>query len=161
MRQRLHTTICRRTLGLLGLVGLAALLVLSGSALAGEGTPQPGDGLPGLGPLTELTVELKDEDVHLLGNTGGGIVPHDLVGAGLSFIVDMGFFAPGGYLLNITSGLFTPSTRVFFAADEAGVFTGTIFTIANITPAVGVVRVVVFVQANHVSRLFLRGLLIN
>jgi hypothetical protein len=161
MRQRFPTTGCRRTLTLLDLVGLATLLVLSGGALAGEGTSQAGDRLPGHGPLTERTVELTDEDVHSLGKASRSIVPKDLAGAGISFIADMGSFAPGGYLLNIVSSLFTPSTRVFVAADEAGVFTGTLFTIANITPDAGVVRVVVFVQANHVSRLFLRGLLIN
>jgi hypothetical protein len=161
MRQRFHTTGCRRTLTLLDLVGLATLLVLSGGALAGEGASQAGDSLPGLGPLTELTVELKDEDVYPLGNASRSVGPKDLTGAGVSFIVNIGPVGPGVFLFNIGSGLFNPGSRVFFAADEAGVFTGTVFTIANITPDVGVVRVLVFVQANHVSQLFLRGLLIN
>jgi hypothetical protein len=133
MRQRLHTTICRRTLTLLGLVGLAALLVLPGSSLAGEGTSQNG-------PLTELQAQPGDP------------IPNDVVG-GVSFKVLFGLVVPGGYVLNIPTPFASPTARVFASAGEQGVFGGAQFAVVSVIPQFSNVQVVVIISAPYIPTL--------
>jgi hypothetical protein len=144
MRQRLHTTICRRTLTLLGLVGLAALLVLPAKSLAGEGTPPSG-------PLTEVQVQPEDFE--------SAIVPNDVVG-GVSVKVPFGFLAPGGYILTITAPFATPFARVFASASEGSFFGGALFAVNNVIPQFGAVQVVVFITSPYVPQVFVDLLVI-
>jgi hypothetical protein len=143
MRQQLHTTICRRTLTLLGLVGLAAFLVLPANSLAGEGTSQSG-------PLTE---------VQAASEASGTPVPHDVAG-GVSIKVPFGFLAPGGYILTITTPFATPFARVFASASEGSIFGGALFAVNNVIPQFGAVQVVVFITSPYVPQVFVDLLVI-
>jgi hypothetical protein len=144
MRQQLQSAICRRTLTLLGLVGLAALLVLPATSLAGEGTSQSG-------PLTE---------VQAAAEASGTPVPNDVVG-GVSFKVPFGFLVPGGYVLTITTPFATPFARVFASASEGNFFGGALFAVNNVIPQSGAVQVVVFITASYVPQAVVDVLIIQ
>jgi hypothetical protein len=140
MRQRLHTTICRRTLTLLGLVGLAALLVLPGSSLAGEEPSQSA-------PVPMLQAEPEN------------VVPQDVVG-GVSFQVVFGAVVPGLYILNIPTPFSTPTARVFASAGEANFFGGAQFTVLSVIPQFGNVQVLVNIAAPYIPILIIHLLII-
>jgi hypothetical protein len=137
MRQRLHTTICRRTLTLLGLVGLAALLVLPGSSLTAQGNTS----------LPQLQAQPEN------------VVPTDVVG-GVSFKVLFGLVAPGGYAINIPTPFASPTARVFASAGEQGLFGGALFEVQSVIPQFGNVQVVVIITAPYIPTLSIDLLII-
>jgi hypothetical protein len=132
MRQRLHTTICRRTLTLLGLVGLAALLVLPGSSLAAEGNT--------------LLPQLQAQPENFMPT------PTDVVG-GVSFKVLFGLVAPGGYVINFPTPFASPTARVFVSAGEQGGFGGAFFEVVSVIPQFANVQVVVIITATYIPTL--------
>jgi hypothetical protein len=164
MRQRFHTTICRRTLTLLGLVGLAAWLVLPGSSLAGKGIPQAGNDMPNPGAITAVTLPPpEDEDVHFLAKPTEGIQPQDLVGLGATAIFTGFNVPPGRYAFSLPWSFISFTTRVFVSASEQpGFWGGAILTIYNVVPRAGNTLVIIDVSAAYIlSQLNFQVLAIN
>jgi hypothetical protein len=151
MRQRFHPTSCRRTLTLLGFMGLAALLVWPGGiGAADDGAPPGEQDRPTSGPIPEVSITVKDQDVHWLGQSGEGVVPHDLIGVGASVKVRFGAVPPTFFnFLFVSWNFISFGTRVFITCNEGGYFNGAVFTVHNVIPVNGGVSILLRVQATY------------
>jgi hypothetical protein len=148
MRPRIRTTSRRYRPAVLCLVGLAAWLVLLGSALAAAGeAAQAGGSLPSPSPLPTVSGTVEDEQVRALGLA---VQPHELSGVGASAKVGFGRL-PGNFFgfVSITWNFITVNSRVFLACNEGGFYNGALFTLHNIVPVNGAVHGLLQVQATY------------
>lgn len=148
MQSRVHPTRRRHLLALLCLVGLAAGLVLPGSACAAGGeAPPEGGGLPSPSPLPQVSATVEDEQVRVLGLA---VQPSELSGLGASTKVAFGRVAGNFFgFASLTWNFINVNTRVFMSCNEGGFYNGAVFTLHNIIPVNGAVHGLLQVQANY------------